>query len=110
MLLLTTNDLISHFDSHLDLQDIDHNDHNHGHQDRAHDPKEDHSSRQGQAQDHSGQDEEHDDQVEDRKPPVIGGGPTQDLAEGERPPHEGQRVEQQDPTQVEEQVAQGNLD
>merc|ERR1719414_1667181 len=56
-----------------------------------------------------GKEEEHDDEVHDGEPPVLRCGVAEYFAQGERDPHEGDWVIEEDAKDVEEEVHEGYL-
>ena len=63
----------------------------------------------GETEECEGEDEEHAGQVEDSEPSVLRGHVAEDPGHGDGPPHGRDRVEEKNPSQVEGEVDQSNL-
>ena len=85
--------------------------HGHGHSaDQAERGDEDNVAGKGQGQEAAREDEEHHQEVEDGKPPVAGGGATKEAGDAQRnAAQDGNREEEEDAGDVEEEVAQCQL-
>ena len=95
----------------LRLQDIDHDDEKKDEQDGHADPDEDVPAGERQPQDRGGQDEERHEKVSEREPAVIRRRVTQDLRAADRhASHGGHRIPERDTGNVEEQMAQRDLE